>query len=507
MRRLAIRASGLALPLLLATVLAPAAAHAALGVSYVAYEEETSWQPIWRDDVAKAIEEAALDEITRSGLLLLTRVPVDELAALQPEYLLRIIGRFVPEAETHTILISFEGGKTAAIGALRAAETVVIGKIPRAAMLERIEASTRSAATKLVGALKGAIARAQPDAPPPAVTDHDQLPPLPWKWAEVRIPEASTAHAGLLFGKDEDKRQAALRELTSLALNHDAPRHVLERCVLSHQDPKVRLGCLVALRPLSRRLQPTQRVVIEALRQDDDRRVIEEANDQMTYFTGVSKAEAIQAWLERTAKEGTAYGPLKTLGDLPNLDSIVVQCLTHSAKQPEYKRSKTSCIELLAPVPYKRRRAILWPFLAERRPDSPRYLEGAGEREGSLGTEWHQAIDALTDVSCGVDQAFEDVLWQRYEQRISSAALDALTECGLPSKGLADRLLKAFQTSGTHVVLSGLKRVSKGGPEIKARVRDKLAEFQATNAYRKSDRGGVSPRDLEDALKELAKEP
>jgi hypothetical protein len=480
---------------------------AAVPVTYVAYEELTSWQPIWCDDVAKAIEEAALEELTRSGLLQLTRLPVEKLAAAQPDLLLRIVGRFVPEAETHTILVSFEGSRSSEIGTFRASDTVVIGKSSRAQMLEKIEASTRGASRQLVLALRPALERSAAVNPPPLIADGDKLPALPWKWSEVRVPKVSAEHADDLFGANEDRRQAALRELTSLALTKAAPRQALERCVLEHKDPKLRLGCLVALRPLSRRLQQTQRVVIEVLRRDDADQVTQEATEQMLYFTGVSRAEAIQAWLERTARDGTVIGPLKDLGDLPNLDLIIVQCMVHAANLPSYKRSKSSCIELLAPIPYKRRRAILWPFLSEARPATPRFLEGAGEREGSIGTEWNQAIDSLTDASCGIDPAFEEILWLRYERTLSQSSMDSLVECGMPSMRLAERLLKAFQSSGDIQVLHGIKRMAQGNREAKAVIKEKLSELVATSSYRKAERRAASDHDLQDVVKELEKSP
>src|SRR5262249_38055374 len=158
----------------------------------------------------------------------------------------------------------------------------------------------------------------------------------------------------------------------------------LERCVLDHKMEDMRLGCLKALRPLARKSAPTQRVVIEAFRRDSESDVRGEASEQMTYFSGAARTEAVAAWLESLAR-CSAIGPLDQLGDLPNLDIAVKSCLMACGKKPKYQRSKRSCIEALKPVPLERRRRLLWRHLEENDTESPYYVEGAGEREGSTG--------------------------------------------------------------------------------------------------------------------------
>jgi hypothetical protein len=451
-------------------------------VGYRVAASAGSWQPLEPADVALAIEHAALEVLTRPGLMQLVRLdPKDRTP--KGDYLLSIKGRLLDEAETHTVYLSFEPGKRSDLPSFNASATVVLSKLPRKAMLEKIDESARKAAAQLLDALGPSLKRS--DAASEGKEAQASIPStLPFQWADVRIPSASFGRSsGDLYAKKQELREAALRELTSLALIEPTPRNVLETCTLKHPDPAMRLGCLEALRPLSRTIAPTQRVVIEAYRRDPDEKVAEQASEQMMYFTGLSLAEAVQAWLERAGR-CQGKGALENLGDVPNLDLAIAQCLQACAKKPKYQRSKRSCVELLHPIPsYSRRRALLLRYLAETDPNSPYYLEGAGEREGSIGTEWQWAVEALLDRAPRWDPELEEILWKRYQRTLSSSSIQFLSEYGDPSKRLADHLLEVVQTAGDHRVLWGLERFAKESPELAPAIKDKLAELEATGSF------------------------
>jgi hypothetical protein len=258
----------------------------------------------------------------------------------------------------------------------------------------------------------------------------------------------------------------------------------------------MRLGCLVALAPLARRYAPTQRIVIEAFRKDESNKVVQEANEQMLYFTGLSQSDAVAAWMERASK-AQVIGPMSTLGDQPNLDLVIVKCLLAAGSKPKYQRSKGACIELLKPVPHERAKAIIWPFLNEMDPDSPKYLEGAGEREGSIGTDWQRAVEALLQDAPSFPKGLEEVLWRRYERTLSSSSIDKLADHAPPSALIANRFLEVIQTGGGHYATAGLKRMIDEDEKLRPAIADKLAELLATEAYHKS----VQKRVLEDMLK------
>jgi hypothetical protein len=474
-------------------------------VAYFVEEAAGSWQPLDPGDVAKTIEQAALEVLTKPGLMKLERQPQKTIVDAKSDYVLTIRGRMLDEAQTHSVYLTFEPGKRTDLASFRASDTAELGKQTRAAMLTLVEASARKAAAQLIAVLGPQLASANKGTPGDAREESDEAPSgqrtLPWKWAEVHVPQPSSlAAASALYSKKQGERMAALRELTSLALTEASPRNALERCALGHEDHEMRLGCLVALRPQSRRTAPTERVVIEVFRKDKDGNVVEEASDQMSFFVGLSRSEAAQAWLER-ASRCDVRGPIDRLGDVPNLDLAIRSCLYACGKKEKYQRSKRSCIEMLKPVPHERRRRILWRFINESSPDSPYYVEGAGASEGSTGTDWQWAVEAILEDATTWDPKLEDILWSRYQRTLSSFSIDVLGEAAPASQRLMDRLVELVQTAGARQGLQGLRRIAREDPALRPAIREKLSELLATSSYPKS----IHPQDLESAVKELEK--
>lgn len=468
-------------------------------VAYTIEEVPGSWQPLEPADIAKTIEHAALEVLSKPGLIQLEKTN-KRAAETQADYLLTIEGRTVDEAETHTVYLTFGPAVRTDIASFGASESVALGKQAKAAMLTAIEGSARKAAAQLLAVLKPQLELARGGGSGQTPKDPADGKELPWKWPDVQVPRATSGRASTeLYSKKSDERHAALRELTSLALTEASPRNVLEACVQKHPDKEMRLGCLVALRPLSRRTEPTQRVVIEAFRRDDDSQIKNEANEQMIYFTGLARQEAVQAWLESLAKCETS-GPIDELGDIANLDIAIKSCLINCGKKPKYQRSKRSCIEALKPVPLERRRRILWRSVSEFDPDSPYYVEGAGASEGSTGTDWQWAAEALLEGATKWDPELEEILWKRYQRTLSSSALDMLGDYAPASQKMVDRMIEVLQTAGEREALPALRRIGKEKADLRPQIREKLSELLVTGNYAKS----VSKHDLESAIKELA---
>lgn len=476
-----------------------------LRVVYQVEASAGSWQPISPADLGQAVEAVVLEQLSKSGRLRLVRRPGPGTEAEPGAYTLIIRSHILDEAQTHTVSLQIGPGTLRDLPSLSAARTVELAQLKRGQMLERVQSSARQAAQALAKSLVGPLARTTSPDPTP-LNDVDEpfdLDIKPWQWAPVQVPKSSSGRAAQdLFSRAAKKRQAALRELTSLALSDSSPRHALERCALEHKDERMRVGCLEGLRPLSRRLQPTARVVVEVYRKDDSSLVRREANDQMVYFAGPAKQAALQAWLEAAA-QGQDYGPLEELGDLPNLDVAIRRCLEATGKKRGLdNKPRFRCISLLEPLPHNRRRAILWRFLREMSEDSPYYLKGAGEREGSIGTPWQRAVDALLDGLTEWDPKLEEILWARYQRTLSSSAMDVLCGWGAPSKRLAGRLLEILQTKGEGRALHGLVRIVKLDPQLRPMVVAKVEEMLQLGTFSKS----VSERSLTDALKKMQRE-
>lgn len=497
-------ARALLLPLAASLLAGPALAADPVRVVYRVEASAGSWRPIQPSDVAKVVETAALEALTRSGQLRLERAQGPGAEQAPGAYRLLVESHVLDEAETHTVSLALTPGTDARLPSLSAARTVTLSKLKRGQMLERIERSAREAAEALAKSLDKPLARLErAETPNFEVDEPFDTKVQPWRWAPVRIPTGSSGRAAKqLYSRNPKKRQAALRELTSLALGEASPRQALERCALEHPNEQMRLGCLEGLRPLSRREPPTARVVVEVYRKDASPKVRREANDQMLYFTGPAKQAALQAWLEAAA-EGRDAGPLENLGDLPNLDLSIRRCLEATGKKRGYDdRPRFRCLALLEPLPHARRRAILWRFIREMDPSSPYYLKGAGEREESTGTPWNRALDALLEGLPSWDPKLEEILWARYQRTLSQAAMDTLCSWGAPSERLADRLLEIMKTKGESRALNGLLRFARTDPSLAPKVKAGIEQMLALGTFHKD----LSERRLTDALKKLERE-
>ncbi len=490
---------------LLALVGAVPTAQAAgpLRVVYRVHTSAGSWQPISPKDLGRAVEAMALEELSKSGRLRLERDRGSGSGQKPGAYRLSIRSHILDEAETHSVSLELSSGTDQGLPSLSASRTVQLARLKRGKMLDRVEASARAAAKALAKSLKGPLARLGSAHATKDVDEPFDLKVKPWRWAKVSVPRGDSGRAAKeLFGKNLKKRQAALRYLTSLARVKSSPRHALERCALTHKDKRTRLGCLKGLKPLSRHKQPTARVVVEVYRQEKDRAVRREANEQMLYFAGPAKQAAVQAWLEAAA-HGKDSGPLKDLGDIPNLDVTIRRCLETTGKvRSRGNKNRFACISLLEPLPHSRRRAILWRFIREMNSGSPYYLKGAGEREGSIGTPWQRAVQSVLEDAPAWDLKLEEILWARYQRTLSAASMSILCSWGAPSKRLAGRLLEILQTKGEIRALSGLKRMVKAQPDLHGMVADKLNEMLALGTFSKD----INEYALQQALKRMERE-
>src|SRR5689334_12371247 len=93
-----------------------AAAGKPLPVAYLLKEERTGWQPIDPEDVEATLGQAALEALSKTALVSLDKTTEQALRQKPRDYVLRVTGRMVDEAETHTVFLSLEPSGEAAIG-------------------------------------------------------------------------------------------------------------------------------------------------------------------------------------------------------------------------------------------------------------------------------------------------------------------------------------------------------------------------------------------------------
>lgn len=487
--------------------LSTAASANAAALPTVDYEVKASagsWRPMDLGDLRRTILHTTLEVLTKPGLIQLQKLQKDSTSG-RGDYRLEIHGRLLDEAETHTVYLSFGPGQKGDLPSFTASHSATLRKKSRPEILAAVQASAKAAAEELNTALKPHLGRAgsavgsKPERHTDVFKDGGKWP---FAWSEVHVPPGSMSNLEKdLFGKNHDQRMAAFRVAASRVKDEDGARHLIERCALRHPSDELRLSCLVALRGPARRLAPTQRVVIEVLRRDKDNRVRREASEQMSHFTGIARQEAVQAWLEQVAA-GQNMGELSKVGDLPNLDLAIRSCFFETGKKAKGHRSRSGCLELMGPLSYARRTAILWRFLRETDATSPYYLDGAGDAEGRIGTDWQRSVEAVLEEAPVWDPELTEILWRRYERDLSSFALRALAEYAPPSAQLVDRLAEAFQTTGDYHPLNGLERIAKKSAALRPKVIEKLTELQVTGNYPK---GKMSHSTLEDRLKRLAK--
>lgn len=471
-------------------------------VEYEVKASAGSWRPLDLGDLRRTIEHAALEVLTKPGLMRLGKRTKDA-GAVDGDYRLEIHGRLLDEAETHTVYLSFGPGTNHDLPSFTASHSTSLKKKSRPEMLSAVQGSATAAATELIGALRPHLARAGSAAKPSSARPTERFKDdgkWPFAWSEMHVPPGSMSTLEKdLFGSHHDKRMAAFRVAASRAKDEDGARNLMERCALRHDKEDLRRLCLEALRGPARRFAPTQRVVIEVLRRDTDRRVLDEASEQMSHFTGIAREEAIQAWLEQVAR-GHNHGMLSKVGDLPNLDLAIRSCLFETGKQKKGYRSRSGCLELMGPLGHARRVAVLWRFLEETDANKPYYLDGAGDAEGRIGTDWQRAVEAVLEEAPAWDPELGEILWRRYERDLSSFALRALAEYAAPSVPMADRLAEVFQTTGDHHALDGLERMAKHSAELRPKIVDKLTELQVTGNYPK---GRTGERQLEERIKRI----
>jgi hypothetical protein len=371
-------------------------------VRYVVKAVTRSWTPIELKDVEAMIEAKALAELSRSGAMRAAKATYTELKG--GDYALQIDGRFIEEAESFSVYLTFGPGTKSDLPSFHVSESGALGGRPRSEMQQRIEQLATAAGKRLATVLSPELESVRLHVERARLEETE----IPWSWGPIEVPKVrapSHAMQTLLDVRNPDHaRYQALSEISNQVFDQQAARNAVELCALRDPTPGLRVACVRALGPAARASVPTQRILLRALRNDVDEEVASAILDLAQGFVGLSRKECVESWLEMVASEATPgriAGRVAELlakeGDVPNLDLVVARCL-HQESLAYGK--KQACAESLLPtIPEPRRPAVVHTYLetvevhssAAQQVFEP--LIGAVFKEGGGGKKSHPAPD------------------------------------------------------------------------------------------------------------------
>lgn len=486
------------LGLLLASLLVTAGEPPA--VRHLAKTETRSWEPIKVEEVNRVVEAAVLGTLTPGGHLRLEKA--DGFAALvQRDYSLLIEGRFVEEAESYSIYLTFGPGQKKDLPSFHVFDTVGIGKRERGKMLELIEATAQRAGRRLAAVLNPQLERVRLRLVRPNLDDTE----LPFQWEALALPEVGSPESWLRTLLDvrspDHERFGALEKIKSQIFDQASARNAALRCALRDPKPELRAACVRALEPAARVHVPTQRLLLQAMREEADDAVMRSLLEVSKLFVGLSKKETIDTWLELVASDATpastASGIAQALaneGDVPNLDVAVARCLRLEALA--YGK-KYACIQWLLPkIPEARRYGVVYG-----------YLENAGFEYG----DGQLAFDSLLDLAIarGSDPLapeYAELLLGLLERPgpvwMRRRVLFALERHPAPSPALLERVLAQVHKPGlANTALEITGRLARRAPDLAGMTVGALERLQETATWMPQKYGGDPHETLSKTLK------
>jgi hypothetical protein len=300
-------------------------------VRYAARIEVKAWAPIEPEIVRASIESAILSALTAS---LQARLEPSSWSELEGgDYRLELEGRFVDEAESFSVYLTFGSGRSADMPSFFASESGEIGGRSPREMASAIGSLADRAGRRLAALLAPLFeskrlgrVRIPDDADSPSAGGPFPIP-------DVARP--SRAMSDLLDARKPNWIRAhALEALEPSIFDEPDARDAIVLCVLRDPWEELRARCTYALRGAARTHVPTQRALLGALRSEVDPRVMRALVSLTSSFVGLSRKECLEAWLEAIARTATPASVLEDIaalladeGEVPNLEYALVKCL------------------------------------------------------------------------------------------------------------------------------------------------------------------------------------
>ncbi len=342
-------------------------------VKYVISVETRTWKPIEPKDVERILDNSALSPLLQRGDMNLQK---SDFAGLkQGDYTLLVSGRFIEEAEDFSIYMTFGPGQKNDLPSFHVAGTESVGKRGMQEMQKIMEKLANQTASRLNQLLAPQLREAALPVVPDSVGDVG-VPQL-WQWPKMiapEVPKPSQMVQTLIDPRHSDNERAgAVAGIATAAFDELAARKALERCVLRDPSPNVRIQCVQALEPVARVNVNTQRVLLYAMRNEYDDRVLGALAHVSQGFTGLSRSEAIDTWLFLMASPATPAEAVDDIanvlgkeGNVPNLDVAAASCLRQGNV---VGMKKYYCADLLLRLlPPERRAAVAYDYLEHAEP-------------------------------------------------------------------------------------------------------------------------------------------
>ncbi|MEM6532331.1 MAG: hypothetical protein AAF654_06895 [Myxococcota bacterium] len=350
------------------TLLATATLAAAPLVNYIALVESRDWEPIEPKDLELLLENAVIPSLGTGDA---RYVKATASALRSGDYTLVVNGRFIDETEEFSVYLTFGPGAKTDLPSFHVSETTSIGRRPGSQMQKRITAVARKTADRLAKRLAPAWRSQELENTAQLANALVDAESLDWSFAETKLPAVRSpagAAKTLLNVRNSDRdRIVAVKSVGSAAFDEAQARTVLERCVLFDPSPEVRVDCVEALGPVARQNVQVQRLVLKAMRNEFDDKVLTALTKVSETFSGLSLQESIDTWLYLIAEPATPESAarlvsraLRERGELPNLDQALARCLTTDNLAWQKKRE---CAGLLPNVPGSRRVTVARPYL------------------------------------------------------------------------------------------------------------------------------------------------
>ncbi len=448
--------------LLLATILT---AFQPPVVKYVVSVETRTWKPIEPKDVERILDNAAVSPLLQRGDMQLQKS--DYATLKQGDYTLLVSGRFIEEAEDFSIYMTFGPGKRQDLPSFHVSGTEPVGKRGMQEMQRIMEKLANQVAnrlnTLLAPELRQVALPLQVD-----TTGAPQVPQL-WQWPKLTtpdIPKPSALVTKLIDPRFSDlDRIAAVGPIAGAAFDELGARKALERCILRDPDPKVRVHCVQQIEPVARVNVQTQRVLLQAMRNEYDDDVLRELARVSQGFTGLSRAEALDTWLFLIASSGTPVEAVSSIanvlgkeGNVPNLDVAVASCLRQGNSL--FRKKHDCASQLLRILPTERRLAVAYDYL---------------EHADNADLQDHMTMDAVMDWLTRDNQKPQgrqcDVLvslvTRANQMSVQSKAAYVVGDCKDPTTKHVDKIASVMRERKGWPLVRSLTEIADSSPEMR----------------------------------------